>query len=57
MYIEYYYTQTNTINVNKTWGVLQKTRGYDEQNINKTWAVLQKTRGYDEQNIVLMQKP
>ena len=33
IYVGYYYTQTNTNNVNKTWTLLQTTRGKDEPNI------------------------
>ena len=31
--VGHYYTQTNTNNVNKTWGLLQTHRGKDEPNI------------------------
>ena len=31
--VGHHYTQTNTINVNKTWALLQTTGGKDEPNI------------------------
>jgi hypothetical protein len=51
-------TKANTHNVNKTWTLLQTTRGKDEPNIlNKTWALLQTTRGKDEPNILNKTSP
>ena len=33
IFLGYHYTQTNTNNINKTWGLLQATGGKDEPNI------------------------
>ena len=33
IYVEHYYTQTNTTNVDKARALLQRTRGKDEPNI------------------------
>jgi hypothetical protein len=38
--IGYYYTKTNTRNVNKVWALLQKQT--NTRNVNKVWALLQK---------------
>ena len=44
------YTQTNINNVNKTWALLQTTRGKDEANIVLLWKP-QRTTQHGTQNV------